>query len=123
MVALAVVMIAGIVINFTPLHATLLNGADRNELPIIGALYEEIHDSHQEQGVYRGIISSIQNNKFVITQNDNDKDTDDGTSTIIVPAGFDTATFYIGERVYIAGKLVHGVVNAYGIQEFTANER
>lgn len=117
LIALVTVMVAGILINFTPLHSTLLNSADNDTLPVLGPLYEQIHDSHQAQGVYRGTISSLQGNEFVIAHNDNDKDSDDGTSTIMAPSGFDTSTLYVGEHVYVAGKLIQGVVNAYGIQE------
>ena len=123
LIALAVVMIAGVGINYTPLHSILLDTADRNGLPFLAPLYEKIHDSHQEQGVFRGVISSIHSNEFFITHDDKDSDTDDGTSTIVVPAGFDTATLHVGERVYIAGTLVQGVVDAYGIQEFTTDGR
>lgn len=123
LIALAIVVIGGIAINFTPLHSTLLDTADHNELPIIGSLYEGIHDSHQAQGVYRGIISSVQGNTFILTHDDQDKDTDDGTSTIMVPAGFDMTTLHTGERVYVAGKLIRAVVYSYGIQEFTTDRR
>lgn len=123
LIALAIVGAAGVGITFTPLHGALLDSADRGELPIIGSLYEEIHDSHQAQGVYRGVISSIQGNEFMVVHDDNDKDTDDGTSTIVAPAGFAVATLRVGEHVYVAGTLVQGVVHAYGIQEFTANRK
>ena len=69
------------------------------------------------------IISSVQGNTFVITHDDQDRDTDDGTSTIMVPAGFDMTTLHIGERVYVAGKLIRAVVYSYGIQEFTTDRR
>jgi glucan phosphoethanolaminetransferase (alkaline phosphatase superfamily) len=119
LLALAVVVGAGILINFTPLHATLLNDADHDTLPLIGPLYEELHDSHQAEGIYRGDVSSIQGNEFVITHNDNDQDTDDGTWTISAPAGFDMTTLRIGEPVYVAGRLILGVVQAYGVHELT----
>ncbi len=121
LVVLVTVIIAGVLINFTPLHSTLLNDADHDELPVIGALYEHIHDSHQTQGIYRGTIVSIQGNEFVITDIDNDKDSDDGTWTVVAPAGFAMRTLHVGEHVYIAGKLIRGLVYAYGIQEFTTN--
>lgn len=121
--ALAVVIIAGIIINFTPLHSSLLNNADNDNLPIIGSLYEQIHDSHEAQGVYRGDITSIQGNEFVITHNDTDRDSDDGTWTIMAPEGFDITTLHVGERVYVAGKFIRGIVYAYGIQEFTTDSQ
>ena len=123
LVAFVVVMIAGIGVTFTPLHAILLDTADHNALPVMGPLYEKIHDSHQEQGIYRGTISSIQNTAFVISRDDNDKDTDDGTWTVVSPPGFSTTTLYVGERVYVAGTLMGGVVEAYGVSEFALDSR
>ena len=123
LVALVVVMVGGVAINFTPLHSSLLDSADHDQLPIIGEMYEQIHDPHQEQGVYRGSISSIQGNTFVITHNDNDKDSDDGTWNIVAPAGFDMNTLQVGEPVYVAGKLILGTVNAYGIHELTKERK
>ena len=121
--ALATVVVAGIALNFTPLHAMLLSSADRDELPVIGSLYEGLHDSHQAQGVYRGVISSIQGDQFIVSHNDGDRDTDDGTSTVIVPPGFDTSALHVGEHVYVAGKQILDEVNAYGIQEFNPDDR
>lgn len=123
LIALVTVVVAGILINFTPLHSTLLTFADRDELPIIGPLYEQVHDSHQAQGVYRGTISSLQGNGFIITHNDYDKDSDDGTSTIMAPSGFDTGNLRVGEDVYVAGRLLRGVVYAYGIQELPQDDQ
>ncbi|MDE1925326.1 MAG: hypothetical protein KGH79_04090 [Patescibacteria group bacterium] len=116
--ALAVVVAAGVLISATPLHSVLLSVADNNELPVLGPLYEDIHDSHEEQGIYRGVISSIQGNAVVIAHNDGDRDTDDGTSTIMLPPGFNVATLYVGERLYVAGDKGEGGVNAYGIEKF-----
>ena len=114
LIVLSVVVIAGIALNFTPLHSLLLDSADHDHLPFIGELYEEIHDSHQAQGVYRGTIISIQNDGFTITHNDKDKDSDDGTWVILAPVGFATSSLTVGENMYVAGRLIQGVVHAYG---------
>ena len=121
--ALVVIVIAGIVIALTPLHSVLLDSADQGALPILGPLYEEIHDSHQPQGVFRGVVSSLGENQFTLAHDDKDKDTDDGTSTVAVPAGFDVGALRVGEHVYVVGNVVQGVVQAYGIQEFSQGDR
>ncbi|MHB8660562.1 MAG: hypothetical protein ACYC75_01285 [Minisyncoccota bacterium] len=114
------ILIVGIagstLIGFTPLHSFLLSEADKGQLPILGSWYEQIHDSHQDQGVYRGDITSITGAAFVISHNDADRDSDEGTWTIVPPAGFDLSTLSVGEKVYVAGRLQSGVVYAYGIR-------
>ncbi|HUX81051.1 MAG TPA: hypothetical protein VMV38_01885, partial [Candidatus Paceibacterota bacterium] len=51
-------VLGSILIGFTPLHSFLLSKADNDQLPLIGSWYEQIHDSHLAQGVYRGEVSS-----------------------------------------------------------------
>lgn len=119
LIVLAGVVVAGIGINITPFHSSLLTTADSDRLPLIGSWYEQIHDSHQSQGVYRGVVSSIQGNTIVITHSDNDHDTDEGSWTILIPPGLDASMLHAGEHVYVAGTLVQGVVTAYGIAPFT----
>lgn len=123
LVALAGVAVMSIAINFTPLHSVLLDSADHNHLPLIGEIYEEIHDSHQTQGVYRGVVVSIQDDGFVITHNDTDRDSDDGTWTIITPLGFATSSVQVGETMYVAGKLIQGGVHAYGVHPLNPDLR
>jgi hypothetical protein len=120
------ILIVGIVgstiIGFTPLHSSLLGRADNDQLPILGSWYEELHDSHQLEGVYRGDITSITDAEFVISHNDTDRDSDEGSWTIAPPAGFDLTQLSIGEKVYIAGRLQNGTVYAYGIHIVQNNE-
>ncbi len=112
----AIAITGSILINLTPLHARLLERADHDTLPVIGAIYEEIHDSHQQQGVFRGYVASTSAGSFTITHNDNDRDTDDGSWTIIPPVGFDIVSLSVGDRVYVAGKLQRDLVYAYGVK-------
>ncbi|MDD5318793.1 MAG: hypothetical protein PHF79_03195 [Candidatus Pacebacteria bacterium] len=107
-------------VTFTPLHSTLLRKEELGELPVIGGMYEAIHDSHQAQGVIRDTVVSIsnQNNSFVVSHNDKDKDTDDGTWIVTPPPGFDLSTISIGAKVYIAGKITGNTIEAYGIRSF-----
>jgi len=112
---LIVGIVGGTLLGYTPLHSSLLEKADNDQLPILGSWYEQIHDSHQTEGVYRGDITSITDAEFVISHNDTDRDSDDGSWIIEPPAGFDLSQLSIGEKAYIAGRFRDGVVYAYGV--------
>jgi hypothetical protein len=115
-----IISIAGsILISFTPLHSLLLSEADSDNLPVIGPLYTQIHNSHQEQGVYRGIVTSIATSSFVISHADTDRDSDEGSWIIQPPSGFNLSTLSMGEKVYIAGRLQNNIVYAYGIHRIS----
>ncbi|HTE48938.1 MAG TPA: hypothetical protein VK675_03470 [Candidatus Paceibacterota bacterium] len=116
--SLFVTIFASILFTLTPIHLTFLKKADVDELPIIGGIYESIHDSAKDKGVIRGNVYSIQNNSLILSHNDNDKDADDGTWNVIFPAGFDLAKFRVGEKVYVAGKIDGNNIYAYGIHAF-----
>jgi len=114
---LALALISATVIDLTPFHGALLSRADQNELPILGEWYEAIHASHKDQGVFRGVVTSIQKGGFTIAHDDGDYDADDGAWTVVAPAGFDVRTINVGDGVYVAGNIVQGAVHAYGIQK------
>ncbi len=118
-----IIGIAGsMLIGFTPLHASLLSAADKDELPLLGPWYEQVHDSHVEQGVYRGDITAVAPAYFVISHNDTDNDSDEGTWSIVPPTGFSTGTIAVGEKAYVAGQLKNGIVYAYGIHIVSDSE-
>jgi len=116
---LIVIIFSGILLTFTPIHTALLKRAELNELPLVGKLYEAVHDSQEDAGVLRGYIVSIQNNTLIISNNDMDKDTDDGTWNVVLPAGFNLSGFYLGEKVYIAGSINGTNIKAYGMHAFS----
>lgn len=103
-------------IGFTPLHASLLSAADTDHLPVLAPLYKQVHESRVTHGVYRGDITSVTESTFVISHNDTDRDSDEGTWTIVPPKGFNRNTLKVGKKVYVAGRLQNGVVYAYGIR-------
>ena len=113
----AFALFGSIVLDLTPLHSMLLGRADRDELPVVGEWYESIHASHRDQGVFRGVVTSINGNEFVIVCRDGDRDGDDGTWTVAAPPGFAMASIRAGDVVYVAGNLMQGVVQAYGVQK------
>lgn len=106
--------------GLTSVQTYLLDRADHAQLPILGPLYERVHDSHVDQGVYRGTITAFTSEGFTISHDDVDRDSDEGTWTIVPQQGFATSSLAIGEHVYIAGRLVHGVVYAYGIKQLSS---
>jgi len=120
-----IVVTSGLVasaIALTPLHMSLLGMADRNDLPVVGEMYEGVRGSHEGQGVFRGTITSIQGNEITITHNDGDHDADDGTRQIIVPAGYSTSTLSIGGRVYVFGAATGTIIQAYGIEPLSPDQ-
>jgi glucan phosphoethanolaminetransferase (alkaline phosphatase superfamily) len=119
---LVIGILGSLLLEMSPLHASLLSAADNDSLPILGPLYEQIHDSHEEQGVYRGDITSLDANGFTISHNDSDHDTDDGTWNIVSPADFDLTSLRVGEKVYVGGEFRRGKVYAYGIRELPSDE-
>jgi len=108
-------------LSFTPLHRALLDRADRNDLPVVGNMYENIRSSHGAQGVFRGTITSIRGNEIVITHDDGDHDEDDGTWTVTLPQR-GVPALSIGDRVYVFGSSNGQSVEAYGIQMLSPDQ-
>ena len=103
-------------IGFTSLHPFLSEQADHDALPVIGSFYEQIHDSQQPRGVYRGRVVSVSGSRFVLVHDDYDDDADDGSWTVELPVAFDAEMLSVGARVYVAGQLQNGVIYAYGVR-------
>jgi hypothetical protein len=120
---LIVTLFTSILFTFTPIHLTFLKEAEMGRLPIIGRFYDAIHDSQQVHGVFRGNITSIQDTTVIISHNDSDKDADDGTWAVIPPYNFNFSKLYIGEKIYIAGKINGNRIYAYGIHELPTTNR
>ena len=112
--------IVGLLVNITPVHKTLLKLADGGNLPIIGEMYESLHDSHTDQGVFRGNVVSIQGNEIIIMRNDRDHDSDEIERTITLPPN--SPVLNIGDSVYIFGSSTGQTVGVMGIQKFPAEQ-
>jgi len=118
-----IAIIAGVVVERgTSLNAFLLDDADHDRLPApIGSLYEDVHGgAPHDRGVFRGIVDTVSTTTFSMHHDDFDHDGDDGSFTVIVPAGFDVSTLTPGERVYVAGTPTPEGIDAYGIQVIPA---
>src|ERR1035437_124356 len=118
LITLLTTLIIGLLVVATPIHTSLLDKADKGELPIIGELYENIHIPHENNGEFRGVIISIATSTITITHNDRDSDTDDGVRTVLVPQGFDVSRLHMGDRIYVAGSIASSTITAYGLSKF-----
>jgi len=117
---LLVTVLVSIIVVLSPVHLKLLKEAEMDKLPLIGRFYESIEDSHQNEGVLKDTVLSIQpsTETFIVSHNDNDSDEDDGTWNVIPPAHFDLNSLSVGEKVYVAGTIKDDTIYAYGIQQF-----
>lgn len=115
-------VLAGAAVALTPLHSLLLEQADNDNLPVIGGLYGSVHESHKDIGVFRGTVISVATSSFMFSHDDRDRDTDDGTWAVIPPPGMSLGTVHVGDKVYVAGDAVNGVIRSYGIQILRSGE-
>lgn len=123
-VFIAVLVLSGIlaaVINLTPLHGSLLRRADQDLLPVLGEVYESIHDSHADRGVFRGTVVSQEDGRVVIAHDDRDRDADDGKYSVVLPQG-GVPALSIGDRVYVFGAASGTAIEASGIRVRASDE-
>ncbi len=103
-IVLASVVLGG-VISLTPLHQELLHLSDKHELPIFAPAYEHIFDSHDDDGVCRGIVASVATSTFELTHTDMDHDasTAESTFTVPIPSDISPSMLKVGQRVLVLG--------------------
>lgn len=119
----AFAIMASALVFASPLHSRLLGIADNDALPVIGELYKVTHVSRKEQGVFRGVVTSLASSSFTIAHDDIDRDADDGVWTVASPSGLSAGGApKVGDKVYIAGDVEDNVIHAYGIQKLHAKK-
>ena len=121
----AVAVASGLLLDRgTNLNDELLRRADHGGLPSpFGELYEHMRTpAPHDRGIYRGTISEIATSSIRILYDDLDTDRDETGYLVTLPTGFDMTPFVIGERVYIAGDMKDGVIQAFGIRALPASE-
>jgi hypothetical protein len=109
-------VVLGFLINFTPLHSLLLSHALKDELPFVGSAYSHVLDHHDESGVFRGIVISVNPPSFQINHDDYDHDTDDGSYNVTPNSGAEQALPVVGDRVLVVGKSNGSVITADHVQ-------
>ena len=116
-------ILLGILINLTPLHTSLLRVADQGGLSIIGNAYERIFDSHEDKGICRGEVTSVEGDTFVLHHDDYDRDADDGTSTIFVAPNTGSPMPHVGDRVFTFGNGKDGCKNPQHVDILEPSKR
>lgn len=111
------------VINILPVHPALLQKADRGELPLIGDMYEGIHNSHHEQGIFRGTVVTSSGPTSTIMHQDGDRDSDDGMHDVITASSTNLdAPLKPGDNIYIFGTENGTEIRAEGIQHLSDDQ-
>lgn len=102
----------------TPFHDDRLEEAEQGELiEPLELIYESARQTPPEElGVYRGFVTQVEEKDFVMTNNDNDSDEDDGTWRVESIEGTEQDEVEVGDRVYVAGDREDDVIRAYGVR-------
>ena len=102
----------------TSLHDRLMEESRHGRLP---APFSDVYGNVRgpvphEQGIYRGVITDVQPDHIVIQHDDLDVDQDEKGFVVILPANQTTASFSVGQNVYVYGRESHGTITAEGIE-------
>ncbi len=120
-----VTLLAGIVINQTPLHNKIYRLDQRGPLPVIGSFYTRIQRPPHESGVFRGTVISMASNTFMIANPDQDGD---ATTTqillIILDPRVDASTIVAtSDTVFVAGDINGNTIRAFGIRKLLPEDQ
>ncbi len=115
--SILVITLAGSMINMTSFHKNIMQMAENKKLPIpgVGGFYSDLRKSHEESGLFRGIIVSLATSSFIIRGKEGTK-----TFEVFTPKGFGVITFLnVGDTVFVAGDVEGNMVRAYGIRRIS----
>lgn len=119
---LAISIVAGLIINATPLHQILLRSTEERHLPVIGIFYEHLRRPTDGRDVVRGIVLTISGNSLTLQADDFDADHDDGIRKVIMPPPIQIPNFIkVGDRIFVAGDLQNDQIFAFGIRKIEVN--
>lgn len=112
----------GSIINLTSFHNNLLRRAEQKNLPLLGSFYQGLRKSDLSNGTYRGIVVSIDGNVFNMKPYDYDTELGYSLITVVSPISvIANTTLYVGDEVFVAGNIVNGAIEAYGIRKLDSN--
>ena len=121
------VMFTSIFISSTPLHETLYQEVVEQKIPVLEAMYLNVKRPPSEKGVFRGIITNIDDDMFTIYNDDKDKDEDDGYRTIFIPkdqSKYTSSVIKVGDFVLAAcSQEENGRCYVYGLKNLKQNSK
>ena len=121
---LLLTLLAAFGIEYSPLHAVLTQQEQHGQVPIIGGFYNQIRRPPHELGVFRGVVTSVSGNVFVLKNSDLDTDADDATTTILLKIFLNTSVqaatlVNVGDNILVAGDRVGSEIHVYGFQKIS----
>jgi hypothetical protein len=121
---LLISIFVSVIIVITPLHSTLQNRAEQQNLPILGDYYRNIRRPPPDQEIFRGIVSDVGTSSFVLNQEDANGGVLNKKSLVIFPPGTPQEMVpMFGDTVFVAGQLMpDGTIQAYGFQAFLSTD-
>ncbi len=116
------VVFVSVFISATPIHETLYQEVIEQRLPALKTMYINIKRPPNKRGVFRGVVTSIDDDMFTIYSYDEDKDDDDGHWTVFIPKSklkYVLSSINIGDLILTAcSKEKDGRCYVYGIKNF-----
>ncbi len=113
---LVIMTLLGSVINFTSFHKGLMQQAERSKLPFGGGFYDGLRKSHEDRGIFRGEVMSVEEKGF------NMKHRDEHIIRVITPLNMNLSVLNEGDNVFVAGELINGEIRAYGVRKLAEGE-
>jgi hypothetical protein len=113
----ATLAMAFVIDSGTNVDDRMLSRADRNELPLVGPVFEQARRPMPGSGVCLCTITAISGNTITVA------DTRSGTTTmllVILPANDPRATttsLQVGDTIFIAGDESQGMIHAFGVRK------
>lgn len=105
----------GLIISSTSFHSLLHERAQEKRLSILGDVYRDIIRPEPEHGIFRGNVTAVQGNIFIIH---NDDEPWEKGYLIFAPPGVDLEEIIeIGDKVFVAASKIRGELRAIGIKK------
>lgn len=119
--AFLVVAVACVGYLAAPLHNAVFDQIENANLPVIGELYEEVYESREHYGIYRGIATSVEEDGVWMARSDGDADEDDAERFVLLPEG--SEAILAGDELFIFGEQRQGIIYASNVIALPATTR